>query len=181
MKHRDPALTFLNPRMLAAIYFGLLSVAATLLINAFLSFLGFKEIIPIFASVLVGMVVASCSGALFGEKIIYCKKPYKIKTFLTGFLMVMASLPFFVLGLLLFIKEPVTLFSIASLPNMIYTYLFFLLYSYFIFGFFLAIAAGFAAMYLRGQIVYDILNTHKRRRRSKKHDLEHDKEHIVHR
>ena len=44
------------------------------------------------------MIVASCTGAIFGERIIHCPKPYKVKTFFIGFFMVIASLPVFDLG-----------------------------------------------------------------------------------
>lgn len=170
MKKQDPALTFSNPRLLAAIYFGLLSVVGTILINAFLSSMGIEEIIPVFQSVILGMVVASCTGALFGERIILCPKPYKTKTFWLGFIMVIASLPVFDLGLVLFMKEDNSgLFSIAKLHDMVLFYLVVVAYSYFLFGFLLAVACGLASMYLRGQIVYDVLNTHERRRRAPKH------------
>lgn len=182
MKSRDPALAFSNPRLLGAVYFGLLSVAATVLINAFLTSFGVVEIIPLFQAVLLGMVVASATGAIFGERIVHCKKPYKMKTFGLGFLMVVASLPVFDLGLLFFMKESNNaMFAFMQLHNLLYTYLFILIYSYFLFGFLLAIAAGFAAMYLRGQIVYDILHTHERRKRSQKQTIEHHKGHVSHR
>lgn len=169
MKKQDPALTFSNPRMLAAIYFGLLSVVGTILINAFLSSIGVEEIISIFRTVLLGIVVAASTGALFGEHIIHCKKPYQIKTFWIGFLMIMASMPVFDLGILLFINEAYrTSFPIDTVSNMVHSYFVILGYSYLLFGFFLGIAAGFAAMYLRGQIVYDILHTHERHQKRRK-------------
>lgn len=161
MKNQDPALDCPNPRLISAIYFGLLSVVGTILINAMLTSLGVKQIIPIFEAVILGMVVASCTGALMGERIIHCPKPYKAKTFLIGFTMVIASLPIFDLGLLLFmIKEQSDLLPIAQVYNMIHFYLFILAYSYIIFGILLAIGSGFAALFLRGQLVYDILTTY---------------------
>lgn len=188
MKTQDPALTFSNPRLLAAIYFGLLSVVGTILTNALLSSIGIAEIIPVFQSIILGMIVASCTGALFGESIIYCKKPYKIKTFWIGFSMVMASLPIFDLGLLFFMKETnTTLLSVAKFPDLIYSYLIILVYSYILFGFFLAIGAGIAAMYLRGQLVYDILHIPEKRRHPAKHAQAkhktkvHNKVHATHR
>jgi hypothetical protein len=162
MKKQDPALTCSNPRLIAAIYFGLLSVVGTILINAFLLTLGIKEIIPLFEAIILGMVVASCTGAVCGELIIHCPKPYKVKTFLIGFFMVIASLPIFDLGLVLFMEEEnVSLLSLAQMHNMIYFYLVVLAYSYILFGIALAIGAGLAAMYLRGQLVYDLLATYQ--------------------
>ncbi len=168
MKTIDPALTFSNPRLLSAIYFGLLSVVGTILINALLTTIGIEEIIPVWQAVLLGMVVAAGTGALFGESIVHCKKPYNRKVFWLGFSMVIASIPVFDLGLILFMKEANSnLFSVASLSSMVGFYLVVLAYSYVLFGFILAIASGLAAMYLRGRLVYDVMHTHERRKRTK--------------
>lgn len=180
MKTQDPALTFSNPRILAAIYFGLLSVVGTILINAFLTSIGIEEIIPVFQAIILGMIVAACTGAVFGESIIHCKKPYKIKTFWLGFSMVMASIPIFDLGLILFMKEANSnLFSVAKFQDMVLFYLVVLAYSYVLFGFILAIASGLAAMYLRGRLVYDVMHTHERRRRIKHAPEQSKAEHKV--
>lgn len=181
MKKQDPALTFSNPRLLAAIYFGLLSVVGTILINAFLTSIGVEEIIPVFEAVLLGMLVAAITGAVFGESIVHCKKPYKAKTFWLGFTMVIASLPFFALGLVVLMhEENAQLYAVATLRDMIFFYLVVLAYSYILFGIVLAIASGLAAMYLRGQLVYDILHTYERRKPVVKPDLLQDKEEHPH-
>ncbi|MCL9684675.1 hypothetical protein [Legionella maioricensis] len=162
MKKPDPALTCPNPRLISAIYFGLLSVVGTILINAFLTSLGVEEKIPVFEAVILGMVIASCTGAVMGEHIIHCEKPYKVKTFWMGFFMVIASLPIFDLGLVFFMyHENSSILYVAQLHNMVYFYLYVLAYSYVLFGIALAIGAGLAAMYLRGQLVYDILSTYQ--------------------
>lgn len=164
MKKYDPALQFSNPRLLGAVYYGLLSVVGTILINAFLTILGINEIVPLFKAILLGMVVASATGALFGKHIIHCPKPFQVKTFFLGFIMVIVSLPVFALGLVFFMDEAGTLvFSVSSFQNMVYAYLTILAYSYILFGILLAIACGFASIYLRGWLVYDILHTDKRR------------------
>lgn len=182
MKRLDLALRFPNPRMLAAVYFGLLSVAATLLINAFLSSLGIQDIVPLFQAVLLGMLVASATGALFGEHLIHCKKPYKIKAFWIGFIMVMSSLPVFDLGLLYMMQEPYTAyFPVGRIQDLIYSYLLLVVYSYVLFGIFLGIASGVAALYLRGQIVYDILHTDEKRQVRNKQVLKHHEKHTIQR
>ena len=164
MRTHDPALVFSNPRILSAVYFGLLSVVGTILIDGFLTLLGFEEIVPLFKAILLGMVISSTMGAIFGKNIIHCPKPYKIKTFCMGFIMVIVSLPVFDLGLVYFMDQQNShLFAIAQFQDIAYTYVVVLAYSYVIFGFLLAIGAGLAAMYLRGQLVYDILHTDKRR------------------
>ena len=173
MKKQDPALTISNPRLLCAIYFGLLSVVGTILIDALLTSIGIEEIIPVFEAVLLGMVVSSCTGALFGEAIVHCEKPYKAKTFWIGFSMVIASLPVFDLGLLLFMEAKNNqLFAIAKFHDMVYLYFVVLAYSYILFGILLAVASGLAAMYLRGRLVYDILHTDARRRNRSKNKEE---------
>ncbi|WP_058535786.1 hypothetical protein [Legionella saoudiensis] len=164
MKTHDPALYFSNPRLLSAVYFGLLSVVGTILIDAFLSLIGIEDIVPLFEAIIVGMVVASATGAIFGKQIIYCPKPYMKKTFAIGFIMVILSLPFFALGLVFFMdKGSTVLFSIPNFKHLVYSYLVILGYSYILFGILLAIAAGGAAIYLRGWLVYDILHTDKRK------------------
>jgi hypothetical protein len=176
MKKQDPALTISNPRLLAAIYFGLLSVVGTILINAFLTSIGVEQIIPVFKAIILGMIVASFTGALFGESIVHCKKPYKTKTFWLGFIMVIASIPIFDLGLLLFMtEENAKLFSIAKFRDLVFFYLVILAYSYILFGLVLAVMSGLAAMYLRGQLVYDILHTQEKRNRVIKPVLEKSK------
>ncbi|HDV5828489.1 TPA: hypothetical protein RJD89_000976 [Legionella pneumophila] len=186
MNTQDPALSISNPRLLSAIYFGLLSVVGTILINAFLTSIGIEEIIPVYQSVILGMVVASCTGAIFGEAIVHCKKPYKRKTFWLGFSMVIASLPVFDLGLVFLMSEAnAKLFEVTDLDSMVLFYLVVLAYSYVLFGILLAVASGLAAMYLRGKLVYDILHTQTRRQQKHKHALAKSKSeghaHKVHR
>ena len=162
MMKKDPALTISNPRLLAAIYFGLLSVVGTILINAFLIAIGIKELIPVFESILIGVVVAACTGAVYGEQIVHCQKPYKKRVFLLGFTMVIASLPVFVFGLVTcMIWEQSYGIPIIGLKSIVYFYGVVLGYSYLLFGILLALAAGCAALYLRGRLVYDILHTYK--------------------
>lgn len=162
MVKKDIALSISNPRLIAGIYFGLLSVVGTILINAFLTLIGIQELIPVFESILIGVVVAGCTGALFGEHIIHCKKPYKKKVFFLGFIMVIASLPVFDLGLVFFmLAEQTTPPNLLGIQSMLYLYLIVLAYSYVLFGVWLAIASGLAALYLRTKLVYDILHNYE--------------------
>lgn len=161
MKTQDPALSISNPRLLAAVYFGLLSVVGTILIDAFLVSIGIDEIIPVFEAVMIGVLVAGCTGALFGEHIVHCPKPYKARVFFLGFMMVIASLPVFVLGLIICMHlEHISPAPLLQIHSMFYYYITALAYSYVLFGIWLAIASGLAALYLRGQLVYDILHTY---------------------
>lgn len=162
MKQQDPALTISNPRLLAAIYFGLLSVVGTILINAFLSLLGISELIPLFKAIILGVLIAGGMGALFGEHIVHSASPYNSKVFFLGFIMVIASLPLFDLGLVaLMLQEHTNLIVAPQIQSTIYLYLFVVGYSYALFGILLACASGLAALYLRSQLVYDLLHTYK--------------------
>lgn len=164
MNKQDPALEFSNPRLLATVYYGLLSVVGTILINAFLTTIGFEELVPLFKAVILGMVVASITGAIFGERIVHCPEPYKLKTFWLGFIMVLLSLPFFDLGLLLFMDTTENqVLRVTNFSDFVSAYFIVLGYSYILFGFWLAIASGLASIYLRGHFVHHILYTDKRR------------------
>jgi hypothetical protein len=66
------------------------------------------------------------------------------------------------------IEEKANILSVAQAHNMVYMYLYVLAYSYILFGIILAIGSGLAAMYLRGQLVYDILATYQPRQEIKK-------------
>lgn len=163
MNKQDPALDFPNPRLLATVYYGLLSVVGTILINAFLTTIGIKELVPLFQAIILGMVVASITGALFGKSIVHCPRPYKLKTFFLGFIMVLLSLPFFDLGLLLFMDTSENqALKVINFHDFVSAYLIVLGYSYILFGFLLAIASGLASIYLRRHFVYQILRTDRR-------------------
>ncbi|KTC81660.1 hypothetical protein [Legionella brunensis] len=166
MSHEDQALTISNPRLLAAVYFALLAVIATCIIDIIFYLIGTEQFLPLFKAILLAVLVAGCFGAIFGESIIHSKKPYRRKAFLYGFLMVIAALPFYVLGFLLLTNNFTMAFTSANLRDAFFDYLFTLFYSFILAGLWLAIAAGFAAMYLRGHIVYDILHSKYRRKRA---------------
>lgn len=161
MKKHDLALTCPNPRIISAIYFGLLSVVGTILIDAFLTTLGVKERVPLFLAIILGMMISSAAGGLMGQQLIHSSRPYKLKTFLIGFFMVILSLPLFSLGLFLMMKQGDTTTLSASPNSQFYYYFYVLVHSYLYFGILLALGSGFAAMYLRGSLVYDILSTYQ--------------------
>lgn len=157
---RDEALTLSNPRLLSAAYFCLLGVIVTIVINLLLYSFGITQLIPFFQAILLAAVFAACFGAIFGEKIIHSPPPYNRKAFLWGFLMVLVALPFYDLVFLYLINQyhPKLLDGLSA-GNILTAYLFIILYSFILAGLWLAIAAGLAAMYLRGHIVYDILHS----------------------
>lgn len=157
---KDEALSISNPRLLSAAYFGLLAIIITIMIDTVFYSMGIKQLLPTYQAVLLATVFAACFGAIFGEKIIYTPIPYRRKAFLWGFFMVLAALPFYDIFFLYFLNQyhPKVLDGL-SFGNIILSYLFIICYSFALAGLWLAIAAGFAAMYLRGHIVYDILHS----------------------
>ncbi|ASQ46658.1 hypothetical protein [Legionella clemsonensis] len=163
--HQDTALSISNPRLLAGVYFALLAVIATCIVDGFLYFVGAEQFLPLFKATLLAVVIAGCFGAIFGRRIVYSQKPYRRKAFIYGFLMVLVALPFYVLGFLYLSEDYTRWIRTETLSQQILNYLFTLFYSFIFAGLWLAIAAGFAAMYLRGHVVYDILHSKYLRRR----------------
>ncbi|MFA5959238.1 MAG: hypothetical protein WC785_01820 [Tatlockia sp.] len=160
MENRDEALAISNPRLLAAIYFGVLSVVSTIIIDTVLYAIGMEQILPTFQAILLAVVVASSFGALFGKWIVHCKKPYRRKAFLLGFGMVVSAVPLYaLLFLYLLHKHHPHAFVDFTLWHVFITYLFILFYCFIFVGLWLALAAGLAAMYLRGRLVYDIMHS----------------------
>ncbi|MBA2651933.1 MAG: hypothetical protein H0U73_06695 [Tatlockia sp.] len=156
----DEALDIPNARLLSAAYFALLAVIVTILIDTVIYAIGIKQLIPTYQAVVLAVLFAAGFGALFGEKIIHRPKPYKRKAFLWGFLMVLIALPFYdVVFLYLLNKYHPKMLEGLSFGNIVLAYLFVVLYSFLLAGLWLALAAGFAAMYLRGHVVYDILHS----------------------
>ncbi|KTD32849.1 hypothetical protein Lnau_2497 [Legionella nautarum] len=160
MEKDDEALSISNPRLLSAVYFGLLSIVATVIIDAIFYAFGVQQILPAFQAILLAVIIASCFGAIFGRLIIHSQKPYRRRAFLWGFVMVLAALPIYALIFLyLFKTHHPEAFADLGFNNLFVTYLFILLYCFLVAGLWLAIAAGLAAMYLRGHLVYDILHS----------------------
>jgi uncharacterized membrane protein YfcA len=157
MEKRDEALTLSNPRLLACIYFSLLAVIATLSIDALLYWVGVTQFVPISQEIFLAVIIAACFGALFGERIVHSQKPYNTRVFFWAFLMVMVALPIYNLGFLYFMKENHSeFFKNTTLEHLISMYLFVSVYSFILAGVWLAILAGFAALFLRGYLVYYI-------------------------
>lgn len=166
-EEQDEALTLTNPRMLSAIYFSLLSILVTIALDTLFYVMGVEELLPIFKAILLAVVIAASFGALFGERIVHCETPYKMKAFWWSFLMIIAALPVYTLGFLLFLQtHHSNVFDSASVQEMIYMYFVVLLYGFILAGFWLAIIAGLAGMYLRSHLVYYLLHSLNVRRRS---------------
>ena len=165
MSTEDEALTLTNPRLLTAAYFGLLAILATLVLNLLLYLLGIKQIIPMSDSIALAALVAACFGALFGERIVHCRAPYAKPVFFWAFLMVTLAMPVYnaFLIALLRVHYPAKFFH-ASLLYILQLYGDSLLYGFIFIGFWFALIAGLAAMYLRAHLVYYLTHSLYRRR-----------------
>lgn len=160
MKTKDKALEISNPRLLAAVYFSLLAIIATIAIDTALYALGIGQLLPISNELFLAVIIAACFGALFGKRIVLSEKPFHQHVFFWAFLMVITALPFYTLGFLYLMREHHSeVLAHSSLSNVMYLYLFVLVYSFILVGVWLAIVAGFAAIYLREYLVYYILES----------------------
>jgi hypothetical protein len=160
MQEPDKALSISNPRLLAAIYFTLLTVLFTLSIDALLYAYGINEYIPLYQMTLLGVIIAACSGALFGELIVHSQGHYLRKAFFWGFLMTMVALLFYDIGFLCLLNLNIpTSFAMSSAMTSIHLYFLVLFYSFILVGWWLGIIFGLTAMYLRGSLVYYLLRS----------------------
>lgn len=167
MSAEDDVLTLSNPRLLSAIYFGLLAIIATIFIDLVFYFIGVEQVIPLFKAILLATFIAAVFGAGFGERIVHHQKPYRGAVFWLGFAMVLLAVPVYDLGLSYFIIEHhPSLFSDAGWLEYGHFYLMVLMYSYIIFGLWLALFAGLAAIYLRSRLAYYLLRTTSERKRN---------------
>lgn len=168
MSVQDRELAISNPRLISAVYFGVLAIIATVIIDFSFNALGVERMIPTFKAVLLAAIVAACFGALFGKKIINSPEPYHLKSFLWGFFMVLVALPIYDLIFLYLFKGHHAENFVGATPSELgVTYLFILLYSFILAGIWLAIAAGLAALYLRSHLIYDILHSEYNRPKAK--------------
>lgn len=164
---QDEALTIPNARLLSAVYFGLLAIVATIIFDSLLYAIGFEQLMPISKAILLAVIIAVAFGALFGERIVHSHKPYHKHAFLWAFFMVLIALPVYNLGFIYLLKENHhELFSHTTFVHLAYLYLFVLLYSFILAGVWLAVVAGLAAIYLRGYLVYYLLETKQKRPKS---------------
>lgn len=165
MLHDNDGEQISHPRLLSAIYFCLLAVIATIVIDCVVYALGVSQFVPLSQALLWAVVVSAGFGALFGKKIIQSTFPYRKKAFLGAFLMVLSALPVYDAGfvLLFYIDNPL-MFGDDFFFQLTSFYLFVLWFSLILAGIWLAIAAGFAALFLRGFLAYHLMHSLSRKR-----------------
>lgn len=156
---KDPATQIEFPRILSAAYFSMLGIIAALIIDAYIEYFQLVQLVSLSQSVLLAGCFSALFGALFGKKILYCENHILFKSFFWGLVMSLCALPFHALSLLFLLPPEMTqqLSSLSGLEYYTSLYSMTLTYSFFLAGFWLCIAAGFAAMLLRKEIVYAIL------------------------
>lgn len=162
--NKDEAVVLPNARIFATVYFTLLAILATIAVNALFYLVGTTQFIPFYQSMLLSVGLSAFFGAIFGERIIHCEAPYHRKVFWLGFGMVFAAMPFYVLGFLfLWLRqEHNALYYANSASDIIKLYFFMMFYCVILSTIWMALAAGLAAQYLRGYLVYYALHTDKR-------------------
>ncbi|KTC71693.1 hypothetical protein Lbir_1548 [Legionella birminghamensis] len=159
-KSIDDAMSLHNPRLLSASYFAFLAIIGTILIDTLLVLFGLEQILPVFVAVVLAGFTAGVFGFLFGKKIVHCPRPYRLRVFLYGLFMTLSALPFYDFLFLYILKEYDTYLElIPHSHSLISVYLFILINSFIIVGWWLAILSGLAAVYLRGHLVYIILHS----------------------
>lgn len=158
-----------NPRLITAIYFSLLAILVTIFIDCVLYVLGIDILLPLYQSILLAVVIAGLFGALFGRLIVCSIENHYQPPFWWAFLMVLIAVPFYNLGFLwlLHLHNP-SIFIDAPVKHVFLFYLFTLIYSYVLAGFWMAILAGVAGIYLRAYLVNYLkrnlyVKRHKRR------------------
>jgi hypothetical protein len=161
MKNHDKALTYRHPRLLSALYFGLLALVGGIIADSLFHVLGVGDLLPHAEFVLLIFCSGILFGALFGRLLLHIHRPLKLKVFLLGFgLTLLMLLPFNLVLLLLMKFHYPAEFAGAFFKEMILIYIVLCLYSLILAGFWGAIVAGFASIYLRNRIVYDVMHTH---------------------
>ncbi len=157
---QDVDLNVSNFRVITAAFFGIMAVVMTFFVDSVLYYLGVSEILPIFKSVLLAAVVASIFAALFAGKIFRCDISHKRCIFGWGFFMTIIGLPFYNLGLvmLMYFENPEA-YSDAPLYMLFHVYLFTFTTIFILVGLWLAIIAGFLAIYLRKKLAPDIMHS----------------------
>lgn len=166
MRKGDQALKVIHVRVISAVYFGLFALVASILINVVLSALELSQQTTVVHFVGSAVLIAAVFGFMFGEGIMHCTQPTNLKAFALGFVMVLLALPCFDLLLIALLRyDAPQLFATMTLLHFITLFFITWAYSFIYVGIWLAIIAGFAAMFLRSQLVYDLLRSQLQRQK----------------
>lgn len=141
----------ISPRIIAAIFYTIISLLATILVQLMLHGFGMGELIPWHYSLLLTPPIAWCSAWCFGRLIIFGKSRRKLLCFFWGVCVVLVSLPLYDLCLLFLLRHihPSMYRAGESLAAYFQLYLMMVCYSLILIGSWLALLSGFAALYLR--------------------------------
>ena len=160
MREHDEALSLPNPRIISAVYFGLLAVMFTLALDTVLYAFGINQLLPLYQATLLADVTTACFAALFAKRMVYCQGAYLKKSFFWAVLMTFIAIPIYDAGFvgLIALNSP-AMFDHSSFSTILQFYLVIVLYSFILCGWWLALVTGVAAMYLRGCLIYYILRS----------------------
>ena len=86
-----------NLRLVAALYFSSFTVIFNLIVKYFLFVFKAGELLPVYSSTLLALLLGAVFGSLFGPRIALPQK--SLKVFANGALLAICSIPFFCLGL----------------------------------------------------------------------------------
>ena len=140
-------------RKFSGIYYAIISILVTLVVQSTLYLFKASGLIPFFQGLLLALITAYVSGAIFGKRIAKTAPPYKLKCFLWGVLVIIVALPFYSLGLtyLFQLNHPSAILSNSKLSEFSALYLAILSYCA-VLGLFLSILSGIAAIYFRDKL-----------------------------
>lgn len=151
MKRGQHEFHFSEPHIVSAVYFGILAAVASILTFYYLKTIGLDELLPLTQISLLAGALGALFGSFFAKAILRSSRK---DAFIFGLFMILAALPVYNLFLIILMKHHHTdAFQGAHLHHLIGMYFIMLLYSVILVGLWLAPAAGFAAMFLRGNVV----------------------------
>lgn len=167
MQNQNEHLTLPNPRLVSAIFFGVLSIIFTFILHVIIHYgMGFEQMIPLYEGILCAVFIAAFFGALFGKRIFQTTSPIFLRAFLWAYLMILVALPFYDIGFVYFFMQThPELFLQTTIAQIFNFYLFVLFYSIVLIGIWLGLLAGLSAIYLRGPLARYILQSINRRTR----------------
>ena len=151
-------------RTIAAFYYCLLSIIATIFIQILLFTFGMSELIPVLMSFVLALPVAWLSGMIFGNRIIGSNTNNRWQCFLWGmFLLVVALLIYDLLLLIVLQNTHPNMYNLGTgLKDSLILYLLIIIYSFVLIGSWLSILSGFAAIFLRDHFSPNVLNLSKK-------------------
>jgi len=143
-----------SPRTITATFYAFLSLMAAILYQFGQLWVNPNLKIPLLPGLLLAVILALCCGALLGKRI--CQANSRTQCFLYGVALSLLFLFFYDFLLLFFIKEIPSNLNIVnnSFKGSFAFYCYVLIYSFMIFGSWLCMLSGLAALYLKNNYIF---------------------------